>query len=99
MRPCIEDHPEGLVLTDGTRCALHERLRDRARNASPRRALYRDGWPAESRRIRAEQPWCSRCGRPSDLTVDHAAGGLVLCRRCHGRIEAQRRASALHTAR
>lgn len=43
-----------------------------------------------------EQPFCTRCGSGSDLTVDHVVpgsleGGVrVLCRRCHGEVGMQR---------
>ena len=79
------------ALTSRTRCPAHERAWQAARNARPERAIYRGSWPAESRAIRAAQPWCSACGSGGDLTVDHPTRA-VLCRRCHGRLEARRRA-------
>ncbi len=47
-----------------------------------------------SKRMRAAQPWCTYCGSPNDLTIDHivplSQGGsnavdnlTVACRRCN----------------
>ena len=90
MRVCIEQGCPNL--TRMTRCAVHERQRQRARNARPERvALYGGGWPAESRAIRAAQPWCTAEGwHAGGLTVDHPTRA-VLCRHHHGQLEAKRR--------
>lgn len=89
MQVCIE--PGCGMLTKGRRCTRHESQRQRTRNADPKRiVLYKGDWPAESRRIRAEQPWCSVCYSERDLTVDHPTRA-VLCRSHHARLEARRR--------
>lgn len=84
-RPCLDCG----VLSDGTRCPTHTRQR----NASPeRKALYGGHWQRYSRAKRKAHPWCSSCGSTSDLTVDHPSDA-VLCRPCHGKLEASRRAA------
>ena len=80
MRPCSQ--PGCPNLSDRTRCSDHQRQHDAVRNASPERAIYRGDWPAYSRQRRKAQPWCSVCGSPRDLTVDHTTD-MVVCRRCH----------------
>lgn len=90
MRPCLV--PSCPNLTPRTRCAEHERQRQRKRNADPRRQeRYGGDWPAHSRQRRAEQPWCSICGAVTDLTVDHETDA-VWCRGCQSRVQMQRRA-------
>ena len=94
MRACIERDENGRPCpnrSSKTRCARHQQERDRRRNASPQRDIYRGGWQQESKRIRAEQPWCSVCGATERLSVDHGSGGTVLCLTCHGALEARRR--------
>lgn len=89
MRRCIE--PGCGNAGPGTRCPHHQRLRERKRNANPRRReLYTADWAETSRALRIEQPWCGRCGRVDDLTVDHPTL-LVWCRSCHSGVEARRR--------
>lgn len=94
-RPCL-DCP-GYATKNG-RCDACRSRWNAARNARPSRSIYLGRWRATSQAVRASQPWCSRCYRTSDLTVDHGGGvdgrgGLaVLCRPCHSRIEAERRA-------
>lgn len=84
LEPCGE-------IQDGPRCERHERVKERSR---PGREIYRGDWPAESKAIRAAQPWCSVDGCPStDLTVDHPTR-KVFCRHHHGELEAQRRSDA-----
>lgn len=97
LRPCSGCRrtfaASGLV--DG-RCPSCQRARDAARNAAPARAIYRGTWPTESQAARDAQPWCSRCGKTTDLTVDHGPSGLgrtVLCRSCHSSVENDRRRS------
>lgn len=91
MRRCIE---RGCTRTGtGTRCPAHQRERERKRNANPkRRELYTAQWAETSRALRAEQPWCGRCGKVEDLTVDHPTLS-VWCRSCHSGMEARRRRS------
>jgi hypothetical protein len=86
LRPCLNCG----VLGSGTRCVDCYRARQRRRNAQEDRRIYDRDWRAHSRGRRAEQPWCSGCGTVSDLTVDHPSDA-VLCRRCHGELEARRR--------
>ncbi len=90
-RPCLDCG----ALTSATRCPSCTRRRE-AKRGTPTQRGYDAEWARLSRRVRAEQPWCSRCGRTDDLTVDHIVpgsldGGLrVLCRSCHGAIGARR---------
>lgn len=96
MQPCIECGAP----TNGTRCAAHERQRQRVRNA--RRTHYHGDWSARSRAARAAHleahgPVCPGFERPahevdpSDLTLDHInprrpdQGFAVLCRSCNSR--------------
>lgn len=88
-RPCLECG--ALVSGSGrSRCLVHERAYQARRNRRVERSIYGGDWPAESRALRAQQPWCSTCGADSDLTVDHPTRA-VLCRRCHARLENSRR--------
>lgn len=70
----------------------------RGRGTDPeRKQRYDADWRKTSKQRRAANPWCQSCGVdesvPGGLTVDH--GTLwVLCRSCHGRLEARRRAEA-----
>lgn len=93
------DEPGCPTLVHGVRCARHERNRQQIRNAQPERvALYRGDWPAESRRLREQQPWCSVDGcERTDLSVDHPTRS-VLCLHHHGQLEARRRALHRPTA-
>lgn len=63
-----------------TRCPTHEAERQQVRNAS--RPQYSGAWRALSRKARRQQPWCTRCGRRDDLTLDHQTG-TVECRSCN----------------
>lgn len=66
MRPCIE--PACPRLTPRTRCAKHERQRDRTRRPP-------DQYPHEYRVNRAlvlaESDVCWRCGKAGATTADH----------------------------
>lgn len=53
---------------------------------------YDEAWTKLSRRARALQPWCSRCGATDDLTGDHLRWPArtlkdvdVLCRSCNAK--------------
>jgi hypothetical protein len=91
-------------LTDRARCPRHAREHERRRVAR-RGDLYAGDWPATSKRIRDEEPWChcTRCSEHpdgcyalDDLTVDHH-DLAAYCRSCHGRLEAARRRDACAT--
>lgn len=76
QRPCLDC---GLLTrTTTSRCGPCQRNRDRARNRA--RLQYQGSWKGASRRARRAQPWCSVCGTPYDLTLDHETG-TVQCRR------------------
>lgn len=100
QRPCLDcGIPFDAKSRNVHRCPTCERKHNAKRNASPeRRALYGGGWAAESRAIRAAEPWCHSQdvglgGCPvvgvSMLTVDHPTR-KPLCRHHHGRLEASR---------
>jgi hypothetical protein len=74
---CQERHRE-----DGARCRSCEGKRQKARNAA--RPQYAGTWRATSRRARAAQPWCSICGTPYKLSLDHEHR-QVECIRCNSR--------------
>jgi len=89
LRPCIKCGKVGKA----ARCAecLDSNARDRP---SATERGYGASWRRLSRKLREQQPWCSQCGTPSDLTVDHiiplSKGGTndlanlrVLCRPCN----------------
>jgi 5-methylcytosine-specific restriction endonuclease McrA len=90
-RPCIRCG----VLTTRTRCVPCARAWERTRRPPRSARGYDQVWQRISKAARAAQPWCSRCGSPFDLTVDHVLphsllGGVrVLCRSCHGQIGAR----------
>lgn len=67
----------------GPRCRSHELAHQRARNAA-RRHLYGGTWAATSRRARRAQPWCSICGTPGALTLDHEHR-QVECQTCNSK--------------
>lgn len=91
MKPCLRCGEP----SDTSRCPdcrpKDERPRDRVTRAN------RSAWKNLSKRLRKLQPWCTACGSPGDLTVDHIdpldAGGdpydldnlQVLCRSCNTR--------------
>jgi 5-methylcytosine-specific restriction endonuclease McrA len=89
-RRCIE---QGCVeLTQRTRCTLHQRVRDRNRNANPTRKAYQD---PEYRSIPLVGV-CIDCGSSDDLTRDHitpiSKGGsndasniVIRCRSCNSK--------------
>ena len=77
MRPCL--HPGCPTLVTKGRCPTH-------RTTTTQRG-YGSEWQRYSRAKRAQQPWCSTCGRTDDLTTDHTTDA-VYCRSCH-RSEAQ----------
>ena len=98
MRACIERGCPNL--TQHTRCTSHERARQQRRNAE-RVGFYDAEWDAHSRQRRAEEPVCQMCGGsfiagrgPLSATTDHPSDA-VLHRRCHGRLEARRRATGI----
>lgn len=79
-RPCLVAGCPSPAHRQGPRCQLHQRIHDAERNH--RRTQYTGPWKTTSRRARAEQPWCTRCGTPDDLTLDHETG-TVECRPCN----------------
>ena len=95
-RPCLGVKgrcPYG-ELTQGTRCPRCQRQWNAEHKNTPaRRAFYGPDWQRHSRERRAEQPWCQACGSTAMLSVDHPTDA-VLCKRCHGELEARRRAVA-----
>jgi 5-methylcytosine-specific restriction endonuclease McrA len=71
----------------------HNRIKEKARPTREQRG-YDYAWRKISKALREEQPWCSKCGRTNDLTVDHihplsdggqtiASNLQVLCRKCN----------------
>lgn len=99
-RPCLDcGQPFTPRFSGVARCLGCERLRNAKRNASPERAIYKGGWPAESKAIRTAEPWChsvdvgmERCDvvGVKSLTVDHPTR-KPLCRHHHQRLEWKRR--------
>lgn len=69
----------------GPRCRPHELAYQRVRNAS--RPQYAGTWRATSKAARKAQPWCSVCGTPYRLTLDHEHGQVecVSCNSSHRR--------------
>lgn len=78
LRPCLTCGAR----TRRTRCPRCESDWNRKRNAE--RTQYAGSWRATSRAARKAQPWCSICGTPYDLTLDHEHG-QVECRVCNSR--------------
>jgi DNA primase len=88
-RPCLDCG----VLAEGSRCATHERARQRARNAQ--RPWYAGDWRRIAKEAIAAHPYCARCRTrgtaANPLTVDHveprslAAGVQVLCLSCNAK--------------
>jgi 5-methylcytosine-specific restriction endonuclease McrA len=92
-RPCKDCG----TIARAARCDECDRKYKRIKEATrPSRAQrgYDYQWRKISKALRQEQPWCSACGKTTDLTVDHiqplADGGLtvrsnlqVLCRGCN----------------
>lgn len=77
-RPCLDC---GRIQAHGTRCAGCYREQQRQRNHA-RADLYGPGWRMRSLRARQAQPWCSVCGSPYRLELDHEHG-QVECRKCN----------------
>ena len=88
-RPCVDCG----VVVRATRCEVCARVKERNRIRREQRG-YDAAWRKLSRLMRANQPWCSKCGSTRDLTLDHiislANGGTnspanaqVLCRKCN----------------
>jgi hypothetical protein len=78
LYPCLDCHR----LSPSHRCPTCQKDRDRRRNA--RRLQYKGTWEVTSRKARKAQPWCTRCGATTDLTLDHESG-TVECRSCNSR--------------
>lgn len=90
-RRCIDC---GQLTTRLTRCALHEKMYQAARNHR-RKNLYGGDWQTTSKQARMMEPWCHCGGCPScktapaglgcvsmDLTLDHEHR-RVECRACN----------------
>ena len=60
----------GLVIDKGTRCNDCRPRRPPGPSATQRG--YGSHWEALSKQARKLQPWCSDCGSPDNLTVDHS---------------------------
>lgn len=104
-RPCLARGCPVTVMPPAGRCARHMTDRDRqnleaerererrraGRRPQERASLYDASWRAHSAARRAGSDGCERCGgTTAGLTVDHPTDA-VLCRPCHGRLEAARR--------
>lgn len=86
-KPCLTAGCPNLT-AGGTRCLTCEQRRQHTRNAT--RTWYQGDWPKLRAQQLARQPWCSRCGATTDLTVDHVNNRDdteldTLCRSCNGR--------------
>ena len=89
----------GNITDQPPRCDEHSTHRHGG-NATGRlpRTRYGAAWDRLSKQARADQPWCTRCGSPDDLTLDHVIPGtsdgglMVLCRPCNSRKGGQDRA-------
>ena len=57
----------GITITSGYRCVKHNRIRERTRNALPRRKAYQD--PVYKSYVKDSK--CAECGVTQDLTKDH----------------------------
>ena len=88
-RPCVDCG----VIARATRCVECSRIKERKRVSRVARG-YDHYWRELSKKMRAAQPYCSRCASTKDLTLDHivplAQGGvsdqsnaMVLCRKCN----------------
>lgn len=80
QRPCLglpDRACPALTRNPGARCRPceleHQRRRSRAR------LQYQGSWKRASQWARRAQPFCSVCGTPYDLTLDHETG-QVQCR-------------------
>lgn len=81
------------VIVRASRCSACNAIREKMRPTRSQRG-YNYEWAKLSKEMRALQPWCSKCLRTEDLTLDHikplSAGGRstysnvqVLCRKCN----------------
>lgn len=77
-RPCLGPGgstrcPTASIAPAGRRrCPRCTRAAEITRDLSPARAVYRTSrWRALSQQLRADHPWCVKCGSTEDLTVDH----------------------------
>lgn len=80
LRPCLDCGKPTPMRPGIYRCPTHEATRQQTRNLV--RTQYRGPWRTLSRAARAAQPWCTRCGTTTDLTLDHETG-TVECRPCN----------------
>ncbi len=94
LTPCLNC---GNLTRAGGRCEPCRRAKERKRSAERREvhdATYDTIYRRNRRAVLEAQPWCSRCGSTSNLTVDHvvpaARGGTsdpsnlqTLCRFCN----------------
>lgn len=80
VRLCLDCWTRCEPTLGSSRCVSCERRRQRRRNEI--RVQYKGGWRTLSRRARAAQPWCTRCGALDDLTLDHETLD-VECRSCN----------------
>lgn len=81
LRPCLglPDRPcRDFTRNPAGRCRPCELEHQRRRNRA--RVQYQGSWKRASQRARRAQPFCSVCGTPYDLTLDHETG-TVQCRR------------------
>lgn len=88
------------------RCLSCDRVWHAKRNARPERAIYKGSWPAQSKAIRKDEPWCHSvdvglgpCSVTgvSSLTVDHPTL-KPLCRSHHQTLEEQRKRADRYVA-
>lgn len=90
-----------------SRCLGCSRKHNAKRNARPERAIYKGAWPAQSRAIRKNEPWCHSVDAGlgpcqvtgwKELTADHPSPqfpeGLPLCRSHHQVLEQRRKKGA-----
>ena len=93
MRACLDC---GALISTGSRCALHQRVRERTRRGTPAQR-YGSGYRQRHKDVINEEPWCHVAGCPypitpaNPLTADHpvpvARGGdpmqllVVMCKR------------------
>lgn len=79
LRSCLECGT--ITRTTQPRCGPCERSRQRRRNTR-RATLYDTDHRKQSKAARKAQPWCSICGRQTNLTWDHEHQ-QVECRSCN----------------
>lgn len=78
LRICVDCSARHRV--DGPRCRPCYLAHQRARNAA--RPQYAGTWRATSKAARKAQPWCSVCGTPYRLSLDHEHA-QVECQPCN----------------